>query len=338
MNEATQIEAMRAELVAQGYEVHVDVLAASIGLPELEGLGDFVADLIGVRLNALNPKARWPHEILIVEVTNRQQRPDPHTRRGFPARGIVSDQEALARFSKIANSIRNQPWIEFEIRFLDVSADQVAARKLKPGSAAGREKLRQRFLRDTEALASVQNAPMLVRATIVARLWANWLRVAAYRFPGRQRMELKTADLRIIQKDLYDHGVLDMPPREYRALHDAVLSVTEGGDVECERLLKLEAPLQALWSWMAQKIDFKILEAPSPKDADLLRRLDIAITQLGPRVPPAVQADLALLRFTQRTDRFASAVAQFQRHLGPHRLPENLLDELLAEAAKPWSD
>jgi len=55
-----------------------------------------------------------------------------------------------------------------------------------------------------------------------------------------KKENFRYADLRTIQKELYDLRVLRMKPDDYYSVHRSILALSEGGDVSPHKVDKLE--------------------------------------------------------------------------------------------------
>lgn len=334
MNEETQLHAMAAELVAAGYEVSRDVLGGQLGLDlsAQSPLHTIRLDLVGRLRDASSELAERPH-LVIIEVANRTRL---FQRDGGAAarRKFVEEDEAVSRFRSISEGVAQHPDVDFQIRFFDVSADQFAARQIRKGFRA-KQNIIERVREGQRLLARSAGRDDLSRALVVARLWAHWLRIAGNLHPGRAHQEFRVADLRTIQKDLFDQQVLQMPPSRYNTLHRSLLAISEGGHIEPRDLLALEPDVRALLRWAAAHYDVRDADA-EPESGGLFRRLieDIEARTSGPRQEELKDA-VIVMALAQNTEGFARTVAGFLLALrdGPE-IAEDLMTELLEQASQ----
>lgn len=336
MNEQAQIDAMKAELVADGYKVDQDVVGdrLSLGGAATVHLGGLLLDLIGELEPRQEPGPDRPR-MLVIEIANRT-RPvfNPRTARPGRDRLPLEDEKAIERFKVISSALAESEQIGFQIRFLDVSADQAAARHLMTTKVKDKMAMAELLASHNRMIVSSQHRSPLLRSLLIARLWAQWLRIASHLYPGREHQELKTADLRTLQKELYDQRIIEMPPFAYRRVHRNLLAIAEGGDVEFEALLKLEPDVRRLIKWAALRYgvaDEKLSE-PEPKSifGDILR-------EVKERAPEYRRSDLehaiVLLHFFDGTDSFPREVARFQLALGREDIVSYDLMQALLERA-----
>ncbi|APL95517.1 hypothetical protein FIM10_18530 [Sphingomonadales bacterium 56] len=335
MNEATQLEAMKAELLAAGYEPVTDMTLGELGFAApLVGSDGMRLDLVGKRKDRgeADPDRPGPDRpgMVVIEIANRtRETPD---QRGRRRPRFTDEEEAVHRFGAISQAIAERPDIAFEIRFFDVSADQAAARQLKRGFS-GKETMEARIRDARRLLITASGRDDLSRGLVVARLWAHWVRIAGTIHPGRERRELKTADLRTIQKDLFDQKVLLMLPANYAPLHRALLAAFEGGDVEPRRLLDLEPQVQRLLDWAAER--YGVADAEMPEETgDLFSRVLKAVEERssgGRR--EELQAATMMMYLMQSSSELPREVVNFLIALGREPLlPDDLMTELLERA------
>ncbi|MCZ8280378.1 MAG: hypothetical protein O9313_18765 [Acetobacteraceae bacterium] len=334
MNETAQLAAMEAELVALGYGVRQDILGDKLGLelsPESH-LRKMTLDLVG-KLKATSDQVPERPHLVIIEVANRT-RAIHRDGKLVSRREFVTEDDALSRFRIISENLAQYQTVDFQIRFFDVSADQFAARRMKKDFKV-KHHIMERVQEGQWLLARSAGRDDLSRALVVARLWANWLRIVGNLHPGREHRELRVADLRTIQKDLFDHNVLEMRPYRYGILHRSLLAVTEGGDFEARELLELEPEVRALFSWATAryggKEGEKKVEAGSLFDRLFL---DIKAQTPGPRQVELIR-HLMMLRIVYGTEAFAKRVAGFLLAIqnGP-KIAEALITELLEQASQ----
>jgi hypothetical protein len=336
MNEETQLKAMVAELTAAGYKVLTDVRGELVGteaaprLTRLEGIKlDIVAELT-------QPDKQDGHQLrlLIVEIANRRRPPEPRLRTARALPRYVEDDEALKRFEIISAGLADVPHADLQIRFFDVSADQASARQLK-GPLKAKDVMLKRLLEDQSTLVRSAGRDDLSRALLITRLWSNWLRIVGNLHPGRERRELKSADLRTIQKDLYDQKIIDLTPGRYATIHRSLLASFEGGDVEVHDLLELQPQVRRLLDWAADRY-----EAPRPESEptpdSLFGRI---LKQIQERVVGQRREDLdaavTWLWLMQESSLFPRAVADFLLTLRREPIVnEDLITELLEQAAR----
>ncbi len=334
MKEEAQLKAMAAELVAQGCDVRTDVPGAELGLGDDAGrsLGQLQLDIVAKSYRRREDAPDTP-KILIIEVANRTRRaPQTGAQKILTLPRFVDDEDAMLRFDLLSSAIAGRPEIDLEIRFFDVSADQANARAL-PGGVGGK-RLSTCLAHDQRLLARSTRFDDIVRALIVARLWARWVRLAGNLNPGRARRELKLADLRTIQKDLFDQKVLTLTPHRYRVIHNAVLAIVEGGDIEPKLLLELEPDLRTLIRWAADHFGVKYQETDGffgPIVQEIFNLIEA--NSDGPRRDDLIGA-IAAVGFSQGTAVFAKQVAYFMLVLGRDQIvPDQLITDLLESAA-----
>ncbi|MBB3348351.1 hypothetical protein [Sphingomonas sp. BK069] len=332
MNEDTQLKAMAAELTSAGYTVATNVpgdrLKAGIApLASLEGLDlDIVAE-IAVR----DEKGAERSDLLIIEVANRRRRGGGRPgSRSLPR--YVEDEKALWRFETISSALAALPGAELQIRFFDVSADQSNARYVQ-GPLKNKEAMLARLAEDTTALDRIGFEGNLAAGLVAARLWASWLRIIGNLHPGRERRELKAADLRTIHKDLYDQKIVDLPPDRYASTHRSLLAAFEGGDVDLPALLELAPQVSRLMKWAEQSYG-----APPRKMSDQDRLIEDIARSILERAEGGRRDELMYvaeeLMFFQNTSSFPTIVARFLLTLGRDTfVSDDLVNELLRRAA-----
>jgi hypothetical protein len=334
MNEAAQLDAMAAELVAAGYEVSRDVPGGQLGLDlsAQSPLHKITLDLVARLRDTSSEAGERPH-LVIVEVANRtrlvQRDGGAAARRTF-----VEEDEAVSRFRSISEGVAQHPAVVFQIRFFDVSADQFAARRMRKGFRA-KQSIIERVQESQRLLARSAARDHLSRALVVARLWAHWLRIAGNLHPGRDHQEFRVADLRTIQKDLFDQQVLQMSPSRYGTLHRSLLAASEGGDFEPRDLLLLEPHVRALLKWAAARYDVPGAEE-EPETGSLFQRLikDIEARTSGPR-QEELRGAVVEMWLAHDTDVFAKKVAGFLLALrGGPEIAQDLMTELLEQASQ----
>lgn len=335
MNEEAQLKAMTAELTAAGYKVRTDVLG-----DQLEVGAARLARLEGIRLDIVAHLVRSDEqvderpELLVIEVANRRRpaggRPYKDRR---PLPRFVEDEDALVRFEMISGALAGVPRAEFQIRFFDVSADQAAARQLK-GPLKTKDAMLGRLTEDRSMLVRSAGRDDLSRALVVTRLWSSWLRIVGNLHPGRERRELKNADLRTIEKDLFDQQIIDLKPGRYATIHHSVLATFEGGDVDLQHLLELQPHVWRLLDWASDRYGAPPLEAEANPDSLMDRMLD----QIGERAVGSrrdeLEGGVRFLRFFQGHSTFSQAVINFL--LAHNREPvvsDDLITELMERAA-----
>lgn len=334
MNESAQLKAIAAELVGSGWGVDRDLPG-----PLLRIDGDGGSALEGMTLDFVAARKDGSGRVttLIVEVANRTRRAlGPVGPSSRPVARQPYDEEAVARFESIANALADAPNVDFQIRFLDVSAEQAAARLLTT-PFRNKELMGKRVVEDRRLLAISSGRDDLSHTLLVVRLWTFWLRVFGNRYPGRDRQEMKHADLRTIQKDLYDARIVEMTPSRYHIVHSGLMAVVEGGDFEPDRIADLEQELRALLKQVAEWYDVRSEFAAIDHSyngifGDIQNELrEAAITD---DVEDA-EVSLFVLWLTQGSERFAAEVARFQLSLGGRRLiSESLLTALLEQAIR----
>ena len=335
MTEETQLKAMAAELTAAGYKVRTDVVgnqleAGAARLARLEGIRlDIVAELIRT-----DEQDDEHPELLVIEIANRRRPAGgrPHTDRR-PLRRYVEDEYALKRFEMISAALADVPHAEFQIRFFDVSADQAAARQLK-GPLKSKEAMLVRLTEDRSTLVRSAGRDDLSRALVVTRLWSSWLRIVGNLHPGRDRRELKNADLRTIEKDLFDQQIIDLQPGRYAAIHRSVLATFEGGDLDVQHLLDLQPHLWRLLDWASERYSAPKPESEPGRDS-LLDRIwqQIAERAAGQRRED-LEVAVTVLRLMQDSSVFPRAVTDFLLAQGREPVVSaDLIAELLEQAS-----
>lgn len=252
MTEREQLAAMVLEYSAHGLSVETDV---PVNRTDLGIKGVSRLDLV-----AWPTPERTGRPALIVEVANRtrhlQQKKPP-----WRAEVSTDERARLNRFDHIARALRGASEnplapasaTNFVIRFFDVTAEQGRAREVTAVNVRSAEAVSQELKRTKAALEIARDWDLRdLRALAIAREWSRWLRLLGRRFPARRRA-LPQADLRTIQKELYDRLILpQLPPARYQQMHGALLAVFEGGDVDWGSLLELEVHLKTLLEWAAK--------------------------------------------------------------------------------------
>lgn len=334
MDEKTQLKAMAAELQSAGYRVRQDVHAAELDISGLEssGLADMQLDLVAELIGDYGFKRDRP-SLLVVEVANRQRAKRPRRISGGSLPRYVEDDEALGRFSSIAQALADRPDAELEIRFFDVSVDQSAARSIS-GPLKSKAVMQARILDDLGLLIRSAGRDRLSRALVIGRLWANWLRIIGHLYPGREQRELPVADLRTIQKDLYDQKLIETTPLSYRGIHKSLLAAYEGGDFDLTDLIVLERDVRNLLRWAGERFDLSQPEnalAPNPLYEQLIQ--EINEHSKGERRDQLLAA-ITTAWLMQGTDAFPKMVLNFLIALGREPIvSEDLITELLETAA-----
>lgn len=332
MKERAQLEAMKRELQAAGYKVTIDARALDVGFQDL----DLDLDLL----------AEWPEDVprapdrprkLIVEVANRTRPGEKDGDLGRFERRILDDAEAVQRFEKITRAIEafDEREVDFEIRFFDVSADQHAARVLGAREVRTIGGLAELLRTLNEHLTRAETLPADVRALVVAQAWTRLLRVIAHLHPGTGRRELPDADLRTIQKDLYDHKAMSLKPATYRRLHIDVLAIAEGGAGKAERLLELAPHVQELVAWAVRTYDIELHQARSAR-AELIEALR-ALSERTPRTAAAQRTGLAQISQLRQAYAFTDWIEALAEMLqSPDRpLPEDVAQEVVKRVIEP---
>jgi hypothetical protein len=199
-----------------------------------------------------------------------------------------------------------------------------------------RTDVEQAVRRDYAVWRSVSGLKAEVRATVLALVWSRALRLVAWRHPGRRRKELKFADLRTIQKDLYDYKILTLPPARYRKSHRAIMAIVEGGTFSCEAVLALEGELLALWRWASDHLDLQPVRPARSSVADLFEQLLREVRERGPSEQrDKAENTLVLMRLVEHTPAFPTVVAELHREIDLRTLSDsafNRLIELLPES------
>lgn len=335
MNESTQLKAMAAELTAAGYKVRTDVVGDQ---PEI--VDARLAGLEGIRLDIVAEHARPDEQgdehpdLLVIEIANRRRPAEGRVRAGGrPLPRYVEDEEALKRFEMISAALSDVPRAEFQIRFFDVSADQAAARQIKRPLKA-KDAMLVRILEDRSMLVRSAGRDDLSRALVVTRLWSSWLRIAGNLHPGRDRRELKNADLRTIEKDLYDQQIIDLRPGRYASIHQSVLAAFEGGDLDVQNLLALQPHVRQLLDWASERYGAPKPEAEPGRDSLIFRiRQQIDERATGQRRED-LEVAATVLWLSENSFVFPRVVADFLLVNGREPVVSvDLITELLERAA-----
>lgn len=309
MTEEAQILAMIAELQARHFEVERDVPAEQLG----SHWPNLTLDLVATRPTS----GRFKHR-MIVEIANRRRR------LGAAIATEVAEESAIERFGRIADAIKVMPiGIEFQVRFLDVSADQAAARTLVGASAFNPASV-QTQLAELDTMLANDALDERVRALAIVHEWARWLRMTAYRWPAAEK-ELPFADLRKIQKDLFDAGVVTTKPSEYFRTHQSILAAIEGGDVEWDRLDALEGDLVAVATRITEYV-LELADRPSSPRPPRRKRPDELFERVETLLQhfPGDRRDRLLvllrgLRDADGTRRYTDALGKFVAEIGTDR-------------------
>jgi hypothetical protein len=338
MNEDAQLKAMAAELTAAGYKVRTDVRGETLEVGDVAppGMDGITLDLVAELASPDEFDAERPR-LLVIEVANRRRHVPSRSPKGRSLPRYVEDDEAVRRFKSISAGLAEVPGAELQIRFLDVSADQAAARQLK-GPVRTKEAMFKRITEDRGLLVRSAGRDDLSRALVVTRLWSHWLRIVGHLHPGRERRELKNADLRTIQKDLFDQQLISLPPGRYRTIHQSLLGAFEGGDFETQDLISLEAEVRRLLDWAAERYGVPNPEA-EPKPGSLFDRISRQIVEraVGQR-REELEVAVTFLWFMQGTDAFPRFVADFLLATGREPIiSDDLITELLEQAANSAS-
>jgi hypothetical protein len=184
-------------------------------------------------------------KLIIIEIANRVRPPrTDQFDTSYEARSVT-------RFKEISRAIgsREDSSILFLIRFLDVSADQAHARALREINVRDRVQLERELVSVQAKLDAAEGLDNVTRGLNLAWAWARWLRIMANRFPAR-RGELKRSDLRTVQKDLFDGGIISLTPSQYFIPHQNLMAIFEGGDVSWEKIEQLRRPLHQLLKYV----------------------------------------------------------------------------------------
>jgi hypothetical protein len=344
MNEETQIDAMKAELKAAGYESSVNIPARSLDIPT-----DITLDLVG-KWSGKAERIGRP-ALVIVEIANRQRRHAIPSRvsgirRSINGKAVALEAEARARFEAISSAVAklDPDYVGFQIRFLDVSADQAVARGLH-GTKVRRSADMLEEIENTLAFLSDYKPKSADRkqTTYLAHLWARWLRIMANRWPGLRSKEMLFADVRAVQKDLFDNDVIKTTPAEYHRINRSVLALAEGGDVEWDQIGKLVDDLKRvvtrfhvhLTSERPVKVEAEpIAQAPQPLQETIFDLVEARILGTLPSSRhEAALTGLRALRDSDGTLRYQTALFDLLKSFPPAREAlGNLLDQLIARA------
>jgi hypothetical protein len=335
---------MKAELKAAGYEPIANVPARSLDIPS-----DITLDLVGNWSGKAERNGR--PTLLIVEIANRQRRHAVPSqvrgiRRSISGQAVALEAEARARFEAISSAVAElaPDYVGFQIRFLDVSADQAVARGLH-GTKVRRSADMLEEIANTLAFLSdykPESADHL-RTAFLAHLWTRWLRIMANRWPGLKSKEMRFADVRAVQKDLFDNGVIRTTPADYHRINRSVLALAEGGDVEWGKIAQLADDLKGvvtrfhdhLTSERPVKLQAEtIAQTPQPRTETIFDLVEARIlATLPPRRHEAAQARLRALRDSDGTLRYQSALFDLLRSFPPAREAlGDLLDQLIVRA------
>ncbi len=88
----------------------------------------------------------------------------------------------------------------------------------------------------------------------------RWLRILGMRFPAKGRKQLVDADIRTIQKDLFDAGIVKLPPADYFFSHQSIVALSEGGDVEWATITRLDDDLRNVLRAVGEIIGFEDMD------------------------------------------------------------------------------
>lgn len=342
MNEETQIDAMKAELKAAGYELSSNVAARSINVPI-----DISLDLVGKWSGQAERNGR--PTVLIVEVANRQRRHAVPSRvkgirQSIDGKAVALEVEARARFEAISSAVAelDPDYVGFQIRFLDVSADQAVARGLH-GTKVRRSADMLEEIENTIAFLTEYKPESAdhLQTTYLAHLWTRWLRIMANRWPGLRSKEMLFADVRAIQKDLFDNNVIETTPADYHRINRSVLALAEGGDVEWDQIAKLVDDLKSVVTMFQDHLTPE--QSVKPEATNTARTpqarqetiFDLAEAQILGTLPlsrhEAALANLRALRDSDGTLRYETALLDLLRSFPPAREAlGDLLDQLIA--------
>jgi hypothetical protein len=334
VKESAQLEAIKAELVADGYQVEFNVEGSRLAEEGVDGLKGVTLDIVA-RLPAAKSKRLNLPQIWVVEIANRERRKTVSSGRRPLGRRQLDDEEAVARFEKISAALASYPKIGFQIRFLDVSADQAAARQLTSTKVRDKSAMAALVERDRLLLSSLNNRPLPLQLAVTTRLWAHWLRIIAHINPGTARTELQYADLRTLQKDLFDEGILEMSPASYGLVHLQMMAIVEGGDVEPKTLLDVQTELQKLLLWSAKHYGVTVPDLRAPEPSSVFARVWKELRERAPEGQlQAIERELVALRTFEGSDGFARQLARLYLLIGSDRLvSQDLLDELFGIAS-----
>jgi hypothetical protein len=314
MNEDTQLRAITQELRTAGWTVVQDASPRQFDLPIDVATLDLVA-------KSAEP---WPDEtrpkLLIIEIPNRGRDvalADVLTGLTLVASSVAEESEALRRIEIIGAALEGLPATEvgFQIRFLDVSVDQAQARSLRKISTTD-DALRGELELANATLADAAKREDGERRLLTAITWCRWLRILGIRFPARGHMELKMADLRTIQKDLYDAGIVAISPADYFEIHRSVIALTEGGDVEWRDFDRLASDLQRILKHVSDRLQKEMPSEPVPsrgrRGVQLFDLVETLIELSDPAHRDAMRSQLAELRATDGTPAYRQAVLDFE--------------------------
>ncbi|WP_430387994.1 hypothetical protein [Blastomonas fulva] len=344
MNEETQIDAMMAELKAAGYEPIANVPAHSLDIPS-----DITLDLVGKWSGKTERNGR--PALLIVEIANRLRRqafPSRASgiRRRISGRAVALEAEARARFEAISDAVAklDPEDVEFQIRFLDVSAEQAFARSLH-GTKVRRSVDMLEEIEGTLAFLGAYKPESAdhLQTTFLAHLWTRWLRIMANRWPGSRSSQMKFADVRAVQKDLFDNDVIKTAPADYFRINRSILALAEGGDVEWDQIAKLVNDLKDIVTRFRDhlkpetvlKLQAKTIgQTPQRREKTIF---DLVEDQILEALPPSrhevAQVKLRALRDSDGTPRYQTALFDLLRSIPVAREAlGDLLDQLIVRA------
>ncbi|MGF9566950.1 hypothetical protein AAIH70_25945 [Neorhizobium sp. BT27B] len=337
MNEQTQLDAIQAELVSEGYAVEQNVRAETLDLQGQAATDAFNAltlDLVARLVR--RPKEQQQPKFVIVEVANRA-RPKPLMRGRIRIRlkHIPEDVEALHRFEAISAVLFDRADAVLQIRFFDISADQANARVLRETKVRVKKAMVEKLRDDQKWLSLAAQQPAGTHALIVARIWAHWVRVVGHIFPGQEHVELKQADLRTIQKDLFDYKIVQMHPSHYAGIHNEILAVVEGGDISPARILELVPDLWLVLDAAVKHYGAKVA-APEQVPPDIILKVMGDINSRAPKETLLLLRESAMsLAQVWNSDRFPSQLASFLLEPNVRNVvSEDLLEALLRHAAR----
>ncbi|CBS87184.1 hypothetical protein [Azospirillum lipoferum] len=253
MKQSDQIKLLIGQYSVGGAEVFHDVRIGQIKnlenrdrLLKYDIKADIVVDYKG---GGESVGLARPH-LLIVEIANRD-------RVGWPSPDTeLYNKKAGDRFEDLQRIVleNNDVFSDIEIRFLDGSADRFRARKMKGATARNWNALEAEIEIALSQIESLNKSDPGIQDAVLGRIWARWLRILSYRFPGWRRKEMKEADLSTIQSDLYAHNIISLTPKDYKIINQNLMAIAEGGDVDWNQIRKLSSEMQKILAFAKERL------------------------------------------------------------------------------------
>lgn len=327
MNEALQLRAIAAELHADGWKVVTDVPVEAHGIPaalQLDILAERPEGLAEARSAA---DASEAPQRLIIEVPNRRRVWFTERATGPDAIhwAAADEVEAMRRLDLLMEALSGDEHAgtALQVRFFDSSVDQAQARQLT-GTPLHDAGLRAEIELTRRSLIDAAASEGRELALLTVFHWCRWLRILGHRFPGRGRVEMKLADLRTIQKDLFDAGILEMSPATYFDIHQSVFALQEGGDVDWRAVERLGVQLDRLLNHVQSVVTDKVVEADPPargrSGVELFDIIEVSLKLLDPGDAPRLGEQLQTLRATDGLPAFRQALLDFEDLAEPYDL------------------